>query len=201
MATSKPIRSGEDIERAVRAIAREFNTDRVFIIGSQAIQLSWPNAPASMKRSPEIDAYPANARKWEAEARERDPGLGAEASEHIHTLFGEGSQFHETHGFFIDGVDEYTAKLPKDWLRRAAVRYFDVDGRRVKAVAPQPLDVIVAKLARLDERDKDFIAAFHAARPIDPELIEKRIALASFAPEIAEQAIAYVRRLAGEHKR
>jgi hypothetical protein len=55
-------RTQEDLERAVRAIAREFNTDTVIIIGSQAILLSWPDAPAVMRSTPEIDAYPENAR-------------------------------------------------------------------------------------------------------------------------------------------
>jgi hypothetical protein len=44
-------RTREDIERAVRALAREFNTDTVFIIGSQAILLSWPDAPEIMRGS------------------------------------------------------------------------------------------------------------------------------------------------------
>jgi hypothetical protein len=35
----------EDLERTVRAIATEFKTDKIFIIGSQSILLAWPDAP------------------------------------------------------------------------------------------------------------------------------------------------------------
>jgi hypothetical protein len=83
----------------VRAIARLFKTDKVFIIGSQSILLSWPQAPVVLRTSGEIDAYPANARLWEIEHKKLDPDC--EASEEISTLFGEGSDFHQQHGFYI----------------------------------------------------------------------------------------------------
>jgi len=197
--TDRSSRTEEDLQRTVRALAREFKTDKVFIIGSQAILLSWPEAPVAMKMSPEIDAYPANAKIWETEERNRKPGSAAEASEHIHALFGEGSHFHQTHGFYIDGVDENTAKLPKGWNARAIVKRLEVDGRQVMAVAPAPDDIIVSKLARLDPKDKSFIEAYHAVRPLDLEIMEKRIALSNFEPAIAERAISFIRKLTREH--
>jgi len=72
----RPSRTEEDLQRTVRALAREFKTDKIFIIGSQSILLSWPEAPVAMKMSPEIDAYPANAKIWEIEERSRKPESG-----------------------------------------------------------------------------------------------------------------------------
>lgn len=148
MSGDPKVRTREDLERVVRAIAREFKTDTVIIIGSQAILMSWPDAPVAMRISPEIDAYPGNARDWETAEASKDEGFSPEASEHIHALFGEGSQFHLSHGFYIDGVDEMTAKLPLNWQMRATVRSLNVDGRMVKTMAPSPDDLIVSKLAR-----------------------------------------------------
>ena len=195
MSDDPNIRTKEDLERAVRALAREFKTDTVFIIGSQAILMSWPDAPQIMRGTPEIDAYPGNAKRWEIEEANRGDGLPQEASEHIHALFGEGSQFHETHGFYIDGVDELTAKLPRGWHARATVRSFDVDGRRVKAIAPSPDDLIISKLARLDKKDKDFVEAYHRVRVLDIQLIETRIMETDLDPAVAQRAVAYVRGL------
>ena len=110
-------------------------------------------------------------------------------------MFGNGSQFHQTHGFYIDGVDENTATLPTGWQRRAVVRRIDVGERTVTAVAPCPEDVIVSKLAHLDEKDKSFIEAYHAVRPLDPRVIEDRIRLSDFEPAIAERAFVYIRNL------
>ena len=73
--------------------------------------MSKPGAPREMRFSRDIDAYPANARAWQAEHN-------VEASEEINALFGYGSQFAKTHGFYIDGVDERTAMLPRDWRSR-----------------------------------------------------------------------------------
>src|SRR4051794_10226770 len=98
MSASRPLRSLDDLERTVRAIATEFKADKVFIIGSQGILLAWPDAPAMMRTSPEIDAFPANAKVWESEQKAKHPDEFPEASEHIDVLFGIGSQFHRTHG-------------------------------------------------------------------------------------------------------
>jgi hypothetical protein len=65
----------------------------------------------------------------------------------------------------------------------------------VKAVAPSPEDLIVSKLARLDDKDKHFVEAYHRARPLDIRLIEERIAETDLDPAVAAKAIAYVRSL------
>jgi hypothetical protein len=195
MSTSRPVRTLEDLERTVRAIATEFKTDKIFIIGSQGILLAWPDAPPLMRTSPEIDVFPENAKIWETEEKKKHPSEFPEASEHIDALFGSGSQFHQTHGFYIDGVDENTATLPAGWQARAVVRRFDVGGRIVTAVAPCPEDLIVSKLARLDDKDKSFIEAYHSARPLDPRVIEERISLSDFEPLVADRARAYIREL------
>lgn len=195
MSGDPKVRTREDLERVVRAIAREFKTDTVIIIGSQAILMSWPDAPVAMRISPEIDAYPGNARDWETAEASKDEGFSPEASEHIHALFGEGSQFHLSHGFYIDGVDEMTAKLPLNWQMRATVRSLNVDGRMVKTMAPSPDDLIVSKLARLDEKDKGFVETYHRERALDIQLIEGRIAETDLDPAVANRAIAYLRGL------
>jgi hypothetical protein len=185
-----------DLERTVRAIAAEFRTDTVFVIGSQAILAGWPDAPSALRGSPEIDAFPQNARIWEVSEKAKHPDAAPEASEHINALFGEGSQFHRTHGFFIDGVDDTTAKLPADWRHRAIVRDVAMlDGRVVRAVAPSPEDIVVSKLARLDDKDRDYIKAFHAARPLDPDVIEERIRASGMDSTIEDRALSFLREL------
>lgn len=190
-------RTEDDLARAVRAVAREFNTDEVFIIGSQAILLSWPDAPRDMRHTPEIDAYPGNAKEWERQEARKGDETPPEASEHIHGLFGSGSDFHTMHGFYIDGVDEFTAKLPKNWRSRATVRRLEVDGREVTIVAPEPNDLLVSKLARLDDKDKDFVEAYHREKTLDTRLVERRIAETDLDPAIAKRAVAYIRNLTG----
>lgn len=193
--SDSPYRTLDDIDRAVRAVSRTFNADKVFIIGSQAILLTWPNSPTDLRTTPEIDVYPANASQWEQQGLVRDPDVPPEASEEINALFGIGSAFHEKFGFYIDGVDEHTATLPDDWQSRAVTRNVDVDGRAVIAVAPSPDDLIVSKLARLDDKDKTFIETYHSVRPLNPGRILELIERSGFDRAIADRAIAYIETL------
>lgn len=196
MPQSGPLRTLEDLLRVVRALALEFKTDTVFVVGSQAILVSMPDAPEAARQSAEIDAFPANAKIWElAEARRTRDGVQPIASEHIDGLFGSESQFHHTHGFYIDGVDETTAKLPRGWQDRAVRVQTEVEARTVTGVAPAPEDLIVSKVARLDERDKRFVEAIHARQPIDLNLVERRIRETDLDPAVAERAISYIRGL------
>jgi hypothetical protein len=152
MMADRKLRTLEDLERVVRTLAREFQTNEVFIIGSQAILASMPDAPDLARESPEIDAFPGNARIWEIAQEEIEPGVRYIASEHIFKNFGFGSQFHETHGFFIDGVDEATATFPRGWKSRALKAEIEVDGKVVEGIAPSAVDLIVSKLRGLIRR-------------------------------------------------
>jgi hypothetical protein len=110
-------------------------------------------------------------------------------------LFGWNSQFHQTHGFYIDGVDETTAKLPQGWQARAVKVGTEVAGRTVFGIAPAPEDLIASKLARMDDRDKKFVEAIHAQRSLDLDLVEQRIREINLDPAIEKRAVAYIRSL------
>lgn len=174
----------------------KFNTNNVFVVGSQAILASMPDAPEPARASPEIDTFPENAKIWELREAERTTdGPPPIVSEHIDGLFGENSQFHQTHGFYIDGVDETTAKLPRGWQSRAIKLQTEVAGRKVFGIAPAAEDLIVSKMARLDDRDRLFVEAIHAQRPLDLDLVEQRINETDLEPAVAARAVAYVRSL------
>jgi len=76
------------------------------------------------------------------------------------------------------------------------VRQVEVDGRQVLAVAPCPEDIIVSKLACLSEKDREFVEAYHTARPLNHDLIVERIKVTKLDTAFQEQAIAFVGRLA-----
>ncbi len=84
---------------------------------------------------------------------------GIEASEEINALFGNGSQFHSTHGFYIDGVDARTAQLPLDWQRRAVYREVPGPTQTTTIIAPSVTDMAISKLIRLVEKDRDWLSS------------------------------------------
>lgn len=180
----KPHRDRDDLIRAARSVAEHFKADRVVVIGSQAILLAWPDAPASLRRTPEIDLYPANRRQWEID----HPGF--EASEEISALFGEMSAFHNSFGFYLDGVDEQTAKLPPDWPDRALATEIDVYGRTATLMCPAIEDIAVSKLHRLAEKDIDFLRDCAAAGKLDLASLRKRFRASRPDPAVLEPGLA-----------
>ena len=168
-------RTEEDLDRAVRSISRHFKSDTVIIIGSQSILLDHPSAPALLRSSGEIDAYPGNADEWEESHR------GFLASEEINALFGIGSNFHGTFGFYIDGVDKNTAKFPPGWEERSVKKIVQDGDKKIQVIAPSLEDLIVSKLHRLDPKDKEFIQACQQVQRLDVALI--KLLLADSKPE------------------
>lgn len=183
---ARGVRTVADLTRAVRSLARHFKTDTVVVVGSQAVLLTWPDAPAPMRLSPEIDAYPANYRQWEA------ANPGSEASEEVNALFGYGSHFHEEFGFFIDGVDESTARLPQGWRERCRVLEIEDRGVTIKAIAPRMEDLIVAKLHGLREKDRAYIHACHQAYSLDVGQLKALMRQCAADPVIEAEALAFL---------
>jgi len=92
-----------DLEHIIRACSEITQEYELVVIGSQAILGSHPNPPAELTVLAEADIYPLH-----------NPAL----SELIDGAIGEGSVFHETNGYYAQGVDIHTAKLPHDWRER-----------------------------------------------------------------------------------
>jgi hypothetical protein len=72
----------------------------------------------------------------------------------------------------------------------------ECDGRRVRAIAPEVHDLAVSKLCRLDPKDREYVEALHAARPLDLELLHQRLAAVQAPDAVREQASEFIARLA-----
>ena len=93
----------EDLEHIIRASADVTNQYEFIIVGSQSILGSVPNPEEVFTMSAEADIYPLQA---------------PELAEKIDGAIGEGSKFHETNGYYAQGVGPDTAILPSGWLQR-----------------------------------------------------------------------------------
>jgi len=86
-----------DLEHLIRASGEIAGDNEIIIIGSQAILGQFPNAPVRLLMSMEADIYPKN---------------NPEKADKVDAAIGEGSSFHELHGYYAQGVGERTAVLP-----------------------------------------------------------------------------------------
>lgn len=154
----------EEFDHVVRAAA-EIVQDDVVVIGSQAVLGQHPDAPESLLTSLEVDLYPLN-----------DPGR----ADLIDGALGDGSPFHETYGYYAQGVGPETAKAPAGWESRlipVEVPAIQATRRSVTAWCLEVHDLVLAKLAA--GRPHDITYAIEALRAglVDPEQLRLGVEL------------------------
>lgn len=93
----------EELEHIIRASGDITNHYEFVIVGSQSILGTVPRPESVLTVSMEADIYPLQA---------------PELADEIDGAIGEGSQFHQTYGYYAQGVGPETALLPKDWMQR-----------------------------------------------------------------------------------
>jgi len=131
----------EDLEHIIRAAADVTDEYEFIIVGSQSILGPIPYPPDVFKLSAEVDIYPRDAE---------------EKSELIEGALGEGSQFHTTYGYYAQGVDSTTAKLPLGWEQRLhRVQSEEGTNGRV-GLCLDVIDLFMAKAAANREKDREF---------------------------------------------
>jgi hypothetical protein len=130
----------EDLEHIIRAAAEITNEYEFVVIGSQSILGPIPDPPDVFKMSAEVDIYPM---------------LALEKADDIDAMIGEGSQFHQTFGYYAQGVGPETATLPKGWQDRLQrIQNSGTNGR--VAYCLDVADLFMAKAVANREKDRIF---------------------------------------------
>jgi hypothetical protein len=91
------------LEHVIGAAATIAEDDDIVVIGSQAILGQFPDAPEELLVSVEADVYPMHH---------------PDRADLIDGSIGELSPFHETFGYYAQGVGEETATLPAGYKER-----------------------------------------------------------------------------------
>ncbi|CAN5152371.1 hypothetical protein BH11PSE9_BH11PSE9_35370 [soil metagenome] len=169
----------EQLEHVLRAAAAIANENSLVVVGSQAVLLSFPDAPVALLVSREVDLYPA---------------LHPERSELIDGAIGALSSFDETFGYHADGVGPETAVMPADWMQRASLHYIG----DVTAICPEIHDLAVSKCVAAREKDADFVRTLLEEQMIDIETLRARIGLLDPAVRPVASLLAWANRRAAE---
>ena len=118
-----------EFDHAIRAAGAVLGVDEIIVIGSQALHATIPDPlPPEAARSVEVDVVPFD----DADGSRADLVDGS---------IGEASMFHDTFGYYAQGVGESTAVLPRRLARapRAVRVTCDQRGGRVVPRAARPL--------------------------------------------------------------
>jgi len=151
------------LEHIIRAAATIADDDELIVIGSQSILGQYPDAPADLCVSNEADVYPKNhPERWDV----------------IDGAIGELSPFHETFGYYAQGVEEGTATLPEGWATRlVAVRTAATRG--ATGLCLEAHDLVISKYVAGREKDVRFIRAAIAHGMLDEGRLLERLSATS----------------------
>ena len=148
-----------NLEHIIRAATSIADCYDLVVIGSQSILGAYPNAPSELLISMEADVFVFGS-----------PRL----NDLIDGSIGEGSAFHDTFGYYAQGVGETTAILPKGWQ----YRLFKIQNPNTNEKIGwclDPHDLAASKLCAEREKDIEFVEAMIKYALIEHNELIKRI--------------------------
>ncbi|MES2996405.1 MAG: DUF6036 family nucleotidyltransferase [Verrucomicrobiota bacterium] len=157
-----------ELEHLIRAAGAITGVDEIIVIGSQAILGSRPDAPPVFLRSMEADLFTL-----------RDP----QDADLIDGSIGEGSPFHDSFGYYAQGVWLDTAVLPEGWRDRL-VEIRNENTRFITGRCLEIHDLAVSKLIAGREKDVEFLRDLVRYGMLDPDVMLERI---SGMPVVGEE--------------
>ena len=161
-----------ELEHVIRAAASIADDDEIIVIGNQAILGSIPDAPRILLVSVEADVIPKNR---------------PERAELIEGAIGEGSLFHDTFGYYANGVGYESAVLPKGWEKRLVpVRGGNTGGATGWCLGLH--DLVLSKYAAGREKDLRFNGELIRTGRIDRRVLKSLLRQLP-VPEIARRRI------------
>ncbi len=166
----------EQLAHIVRAAATITGDSDIVIVGSQSIlgAADVESLPEEVTMSMEADV----AFRHDIDAAKADAVDGA---------IGELSQFHETFGYYAQGVEISTAVLPVGWDVRAEI-LDRLDSRPGFARCLEPHDLVVSKLVAGRQKDIEFATALIECEFVAAAILHDRA-------EMLDQPNAVVRRV------
>jgi hypothetical protein len=148
------------LEHVIRAAAAIAGDDEIIVVGSQAILGQFPSPPPELTVSMEADVYPKN-----------DP----DKADLIDGSIGELSPFHETFGYYAQGVAPETAILPTGWQDRL-VAVHNANTRGATGWCLEVHDLVLSKYLAGRDKDLDFVAAAGRHKLVDRDELLRRLA-------------------------
>lgn len=129
-----------ELEHIIRATSAITNQYEIVVVGSQSILGSVDNPPPECLQSMEADVFVSGHE---------------DLSDLIDGAIGEGSNFHDSFGYYAQGVDSTTSILPAGWRDRLVrLQSPNTDGK--VGYCLDVTDLFLAKCAANREKDREF---------------------------------------------
>lgn len=170
----------DQLEHVLRAVSRIVPDGEVLVIGSQSVlgSLREEQLPPLATASMEVDI-----------AFMDDPG--EVNSDLVDGAMGELSAFHQTFGYYAQGVSVSTAVLPTGWRDRVVT--METPGTFPgRGLCLEPHDCVVSKLVACREKDFAFAAALVRAGLVDLDTLSDRVGALDVDGRILDRIRAWI---------
>jgi hypothetical protein len=145
----------QELDHVLRAAGEITGEKQFIIIGSQSLHGKYADLPDEIFMSAEVDLIAKN---------------NPEKTESLNFI-GIYSRFHETHGYYVDPVDENAATLPRGWKGRL-INLPPGDTSGVSGLCLDPHDLAIAKYVARRGKDIVFTRALAARGMVQkPQLL------------------------------
>jgi len=159
-----------ELEHLIRAAGRIAGERELVVIGSQAVLGQFPDAPVALLASMEVDLYPL--------AR-------PELADKVDGAIGESSRFHQTYGYYAQGVGPQTAVLPARWRQRL-VRIENANTGGYAGLCLEVHDLAISKYVAGREKDREFTRELARHGMTDKAILVRRLAATRLDPVMAK---------------
>lgn len=165
-----------ELEHLIRTAADIADDDEIIVVGSQSILGRFPDAPEELCVSAEADVYPKNRpERWEL----------------IDGSIGELSPFHETFGYYAQGVQPGMATLPAGWEARL-VPVSNPNTRGATGLCLEPHDLVIAKYVAARDKGRRFARAALRHGLVQPGILAARLAETPIAQDARDRIGAFI---------
>ena len=157
-----------ELEHLIRAACEIAGDQQLIVIGSQSVLGAFPEAPRSLRMSMEADVYPKN-----------HPAM----ADAIDGAIGEGSSFHQTFGYYAQGVGPDTATLPAGWEARL-VSIRNANTRGYEGLCLDVHDLAIAKYVAGRDKDLRFTRELARCGLTRKRVLQELLAETEVAPSL-----------------
>lgn len=150
-----------ELEHIIRAAGEIANVRKIIILGSQSILAQFPDLSELL---PETDSSEislmAQSREILLRSMEADLMIpdSVKKTETVEGAIGELSSFHDTFGYYAQGIDLKTSKLPEGWENRL-VEICNENTNGISGLCLEIHDLIISKLYAGRKKDIEFFKA------------------------------------------
>ncbi|MDZ7336825.1 MAG: hypothetical protein ONB32_16870 [candidate division KSB1 bacterium] len=190
---SIPIMTRKELEHIIRAAGAIADVDRVIILGSQAILAQYPE----LSEKSESDKVLLSVEDREILFRSVETDImipdSVEKTELVEAAIGEFSMFHDTFGYYAQGVDLTTSKLPSGWEDRLVV-ICNENTNGVAGLCLEIHDLIISKLYAGRPKDFEYFKSAIRLGLLSKETLTERLKQTTMPDERRIQIESYIKR-------